>query len=143
MPLKSFIDSSHKSGLQTPIAAHGPGGLGVEADVEDHNWTTTDYEMGDVVLFHAFTVHYAPPNRSDSLRLSGNARYQAVGDPVSASSLQPHCHPNVPAWDQLTAGWPDIEPIRTPTALQLIDPTAPMEARASESRLTEWMRELN
>lgn len=134
------LPGSHKSGLQATVAAHGPGGLGVEADIDDHNWTTIDYEMGDVLLFHSLTIHYAPPNRSDTLRISGDARYQAVSDPVSASSLQPHCYPNVPSWTEITAGWPDNEPIRTPAGLRMIDPIAPTEVRVDESRLSEWMR---
>lgn len=130
-----ILRGSHRGGLQAPIAAHGPGGLGVQADLDDDNWLTTNYRVGDVLLFHSLTVHYAPANRSDRLRLSADARYQRATDPIVAGSLLPHCHPNVASWDVLTSNWPDRRPLAVPENLTVVDQQAPMEAVAPESRI--------
>jgi hypothetical protein len=53
-------------------------------DPTDPSWATTDYRAGDVLVFHCLTVHAALPNRTDRLRLSGEARWQLADDPVPA-----------------------------------------------------------
>ncbi len=45
-------------------------------------WLTTDFEAGDVLVFHSLTVHAAKRNHTDRLRLSADFRYQAVADPI-------------------------------------------------------------
>jgi hypothetical protein len=53
-------------------------------DPNDPAWATTDYRAGDVLVFHCLTVHAALPNRTDHLRLSGEARWQLADDAVPA-----------------------------------------------------------
>lgn len=48
----------------------------------DDGWSTTDYEVGDVLVFHALTPHAALPNNSDRLRLSVDTRFQSTKAPL-------------------------------------------------------------
>lgn len=50
-------------------------------------WATTQYRMGDVVLFHCLTTHAALPNMLDALRISGDFRWQLPEEPVSAELI--------------------------------------------------------
>jgi hypothetical protein len=43
---------------------------------------TTDFEMGDVLLFGQYNLHGALANRSDRFRISVDTRYQSVAKPV-------------------------------------------------------------
>jgi ectoine hydroxylase-related dioxygenase (phytanoyl-CoA dioxygenase family) len=45
-------------------------------------WVTSDYKMGDVVLFNVYTVHGGTDNRSDRVRLSTDTRYQRASAPA-------------------------------------------------------------
>ena len=40
-------------------------------------WATTDYRVGDVIVFHCLTPHAALPNAASALRISGDFRWQA------------------------------------------------------------------
>ncbi|HEV2637981.1 MAG TPA: phytanoyl-CoA dioxygenase family protein [Actinocrinis sp.] len=51
---------------------------------DERGWATTDYQVGDVLLFHCLTAHAALPNRSDSLRLSQDSRWQPADLPAPA-----------------------------------------------------------
>lgn len=45
-------------------------------------WVTSDYRMGDVVIFNVYTVHGGTDNHSNVLRLSTDTRYQRASDPI-------------------------------------------------------------
>lgn len=45
-------------------------------------WLSTDYRAGDLVLFHAQTMHGSLDNTSDTLRLSADTRFQLASEPV-------------------------------------------------------------
>ena len=49
--------------------------------------------------------HRGVPNTGEQLRLSIDARYQRVSDPIAPSSLLPHSQPNT--WEAIYAEWPD------------------------------------
>jgi ectoine hydroxylase-related dioxygenase (phytanoyl-CoA dioxygenase family) len=67
------------------------GGSGVPVDPTQAVWHTTDFEPGDALFFHAFTIHKALPNLSgDRLRLSTDNRYQRDGDAIDPGALLPH-----------------------------------------------------
>lgn len=97
---------SPSAGLRPPQPAPGVGGVGVPLHPgEEGNWASAAYRPGDALVFHSLTVHWAPPNRGERLRLSCDFRYQLVTDRVVEGSLLPHYWPTVPGWDVLTAGW--------------------------------------
>jgi hypothetical protein len=76
----------------------GAGGLYVDTEQEakthqelDVAWHTTDYEIGDTLIFPALMIHKALPNLTeDRLRVSLDNRYQAIGDPIAEHMLEPH-----------------------------------------------------
>ena len=45
-------------------------------------WLSTDYRAGDLVLFHAQTMHGSLDNSSETLRLSADTRFQLASEPV-------------------------------------------------------------
>jgi len=47
-------------------------------------WATTDYQPGDVLVFHCLTAHAALPNHADRLRISADFRWQAADQPAPA-----------------------------------------------------------
>jgi hypothetical protein len=50
----------------------------------ERGWATTDYRAGDALVFHCLTSHAALPNREQSLRLSGDFRWQCPDQPAPA-----------------------------------------------------------
>jgi hypothetical protein len=49
---------------------------------DEPGWATTDYRLGDVVIFHCLTAHAALPNKTDGLRRSADFRWQRTDEPV-------------------------------------------------------------
>ena len=86
----------------------GAGGLIVNP--EEHEeiepvWHSTDYEVGDSLIFPALTIHKALPNTTeDRLRLSLDNRYQAVGDSIAEHMLEPHL-PSGLSWQEVYEDW--------------------------------------
>lgn len=103
------LEGSHVAGYRVPVARQGVAGIGVEVDEDGDGWRSTSYRPGDVLVFLSMTVHFAPPNRGDRLRLSADYRYQSIYEPVVDASLRPHSFPLVPDWDELTSGWTDSD----------------------------------
>ncbi len=48
----------------------------------ERGWRTTDYEPGDVLIFHCLTSHAALPNREERLRISAEYRWQMADLPA-------------------------------------------------------------
>jgi ectoine hydroxylase-related dioxygenase (phytanoyl-CoA dioxygenase family) len=85
----------------------GAGGLRLDTDALDGQWYTTDYEIGDALIFLALTVHKALPNLTeDRLRVSLDNRYQAIGDPIAEHMLAPHLNAlSELRWDDVYRDW--------------------------------------
>jgi hypothetical protein len=83
----------------------GVGGLGIPAHrLLDVTWLSTDYRIGDVLVFHSLTVHGALPNRTeDRLRISADFRYQRASDRFAAHMLRPTG--GRLTWADVYAGW--------------------------------------
>lgn len=45
-------------------------------------WLTTDYQMGDVLIFSVFLVHCSLDNNSNRIRITSDTRYQLASEPV-------------------------------------------------------------
>jgi Phytanoyl-CoA dioxygenase (PhyH) len=119
----TVLEGSRSLGLRQHVARSGVGGAGVDIKLspEDPRWVTTNYLTGDVVIFHSFTIHKAPPNRGTAVRLSADFRYQAVTDPVTESSLRPFGYPGIPGWDELTTGWSTTRWWEAPASPQVVE----------------------
>ncbi|HWD37652.1 MAG TPA: phytanoyl-CoA dioxygenase family protein [Fimbriimonas sp.] len=44
-------------------------------------WLTTEYKMGDVLIFSMFTIHGSLDNQTHEIRLSTDSRYQLASEP--------------------------------------------------------------
>ena len=102
----AILEGSHRCGL-LPIQYHlGPGNRGVilPPGLAELRWVSTDFKLGDVLLFPALTVHSALHNtHSDNMRLSVDFRHQLEGEGLTAPCLEPHfgrC-----SWEDIYAGW--------------------------------------
>lgn len=102
------LQGSHKAGVLPVESAYGAGGLGINTEALPYQWVGSDFERGDVVIFHSLTVHKALPNLADEqIRLSVDFRYQPVSHPIDKSSLEPH-H-NRMTWEEVYANWKSDE----------------------------------
>ena len=104
----AVLPGSHKR--NTVLDHHfslGAGSLTVDTDEQEGDWVTTDYEMGDALIFHSLTLHQALPNvTEDRLRVSLDNRYQAFGIPIAEQMLTPHLSTHSPlTWEQIYEGW--------------------------------------
>ncbi len=70
-------------------------------------WQTTNYEIGDTLIFPALTIHMALPNvTEDRLRVSLDNRYQAIDDPIAEHMTEPHLASMSPfGWEDTYADW--------------------------------------
>jgi ectoine hydroxylase-related dioxygenase (phytanoyl-CoA dioxygenase family) len=90
----AILRGSHRYGL-LPLRGHmGPGRRQAKIPttmLEDLRWVTTDYHMGDVLLFNSMTVHAALHNITEfDMRISVDYRYQRQGDALTDVCLHPH-----------------------------------------------------
>lgn len=102
----SVLAGSHKT---NKVLEHhfslGAGALDVELGEQERKreWHSTDYEIGDTLIFPALTIHKALPNiTEDRLRVSLDNRYHAIGDTIAEHMLLPHLN----IFNQLT--WEDV-----------------------------------
>jgi hypothetical protein len=97
------LRGSHREGLLGVTRSPGAGGLESILCGLGYEWETAEYESGDVLAFHSYTVHKSLPNRIPGrIRLSCDFRYQKISDPIEQASLLPH---GPFTWDQLYEGW--------------------------------------
>ena len=76
----------------------------------DYQWVSSDYEVGDLLLFHSHTVHKALPNvTKKQIRISADFRYSALSQPVVADGLEPHF--GRLDWTEIYKNWtnPDLQ----------------------------------
>ena len=48
----------------------------------NRRWLSANFEMGDVLVFSAYTMHCALDNNTDIVRLSTDCRYQLASEPI-------------------------------------------------------------
>lgn len=48
----------------------------------ESRWLTTDYQLGDVLIFGMEMIHASLDNQTDRIRLSSDSRYQLAGEPA-------------------------------------------------------------
>jgi len=90
----AVLEGSHRLGFIPHIPMEGTGGQGIEQDLpvlQELKWLSTDFKLGDLLLFHGLTIHRALHNLTkDRLRVSLEYRYQRKGDRIDAASLRSH-----------------------------------------------------
>jgi len=126
----ALLPGSHLGPPQRPrlLPADGPG------------WATTDFQPGDVLLFHCLTAHAALPNHADRIRISADFRWQAADQPAPAELvLRPAADGQsrrggpVELYSALLAAEPWWEPV--PTGLMLRSRQEMAAAPPAPSRL--------
>lgn len=101
----TVLRGSHREGYIPIQPASGAGGIAVQLCPGQEVWVEGDYRIGDVLTFPCFTVHKALPSlEPEQIRLSIDARYQAISEPIEEKSLKPHCKLT---WEEVYAGWTD------------------------------------
>ena len=115
----AVIPGSHKIGkvLEHHFAL-GAGGLNIHIEEDStrypelaSGWYTTNYELGDALIFPALTIHKALPNNTeDQMRVSLDNRYNPVGEPIAEHMLLPHLNNNGElTWEQIYEDWQSDE----------------------------------
>lgn len=107
----AVLRGSHRYGM-LPLAVHGGAGkrqaIVPTEMLEALHWVTTDFSIGDVLLFPAMTVHAALHNATEfNLRVSVDFRWQPEGAPLTEITLHPHFQRL--DWDEVYAGWSSTE----------------------------------
>jgi ectoine hydroxylase-related dioxygenase (phytanoyl-CoA dioxygenase family) len=76
----------------------------IPPEMQELHWVTTDFALGDVVLFPSLTIHASLHNASEFfMRLSVDFRYQLEGEALTEVCLEPHFQRLT--WEQIYAGW--------------------------------------
>ncbi len=85
------LPKSHLRGVRSIHEALGVGGVQCEIYDNETTWHVSDFEKGDVLIFHSCCVHKAEPNRAaEAARISVDTRFCDHGAPVFSSNLEPH-----------------------------------------------------
>jgi hypothetical protein len=96
---------SHLSGILPTKVGSGAGGMDIAVPIPGR-WVTGDFSAGDALIFQDVTVHKALPNGSRSIRLSFDARYQELREPIADVNLVPYA--GCGSWEEVYAGWSDV-----------------------------------
>lgn len=100
------LEGSHRFGV-LPLKSHlGAGNrqAALPDAVSDLHWVSTDFHVGDVLMFGAMTVHAARVNlHPNRMRLSVDFRFQTEGDALTPICLQPHFERLT--WPEVYRGW--------------------------------------
>jgi hypothetical protein len=100
----AVLQGSHVAGVYPTHTALGAGGLGIDTNDMPLTWAASDFQAGDVIVFHSLLVHKGLPNLTeDRLRVSVDFRYQGETQPIDRSSLEPHHQRQT--WEEIYAGW--------------------------------------
>lgn len=102
----AILEGSNRAGV-LPLQFHlGPGDRGavLSEDLLKLRWVSTDYKLGDVLLFPSLTVHSALHNKNPlSMRLSVDFRYQLEGEALTEGCLKPHFKRI--SWEEIYQDW--------------------------------------
>ncbi|RLU81110.1 hypothetical protein CTZ27_33250 [Streptomyces griseocarneus] len=95
--------SHHEGTLPLRLASTA---VGWEADVHPSLIHTGPMNPGDILIFTTHTVHRGTPNTGPGLRLSIDARYQPVQEPINETCLE--LRDETYGWDAVYAHWPTL-----------------------------------
>ncbi len=119
--LAVLVGSSRQGVRPIGPTRHRRGSGPTLARAEDEGgWASTDYQAGDVLVMHGFTVHRALPNRSDRTRLSLDLRYRGVSQALSVPEMWPPHHPQIGEWSELARGWTSRAWLEVPPGTQVV-----------------------
>jgi Phytanoyl-CoA dioxygenase (PhyH) len=93
---------SHLGGILETKVGSGAGGMDIAVPIPG-TWVTGAFTAGDALIFQDVTVHKALPNRTGEIRMSFDARYQPLSQPVADVNLVPYA--GCGTWADVYAGW--------------------------------------
>lgn len=102
------LPRSHLRGVRPVHKTQGVGGVACEIYPGESTWHVSDYQAGDVLIFHSCMVHKAEPNLSeDAVRMSIDTRFSDYGAPVFSTNLEPHHGWRIEGldWSSIYRGW--------------------------------------
>ena len=118
----------------------GAGSLAIVPEQLKGQWVTTDYEIGDTLIFGSLMVHQALPNRTaDRLRISLDNRYQRLDQPIAAHMLLPHLRTHHElTWDEVYRDWgsPELQYYWRDLDLEVLPKDESWGARGFEEALS-------
>lgn len=97
---------SHSTGILPTKVGSGAGGMDIAVPIPG-TWVTGDFAAGDALIFQDVTVHKALPNRTGSIRMSFDARYQKLSEPMADVNLVPYA--GCGSWEEVYANWSSRE----------------------------------
>ncbi len=97
---------SHTTGILETKVGSGAGGMDIAVPIPG-TWVTGAFQAGDALIFADVTVHKALPNRTREIRMSFDARFQPVSQPVADTNLVPYS--GCGTWEEVYAGWQSPE----------------------------------
>lgn len=104
------LPGSHTRGVRPVFATPGVGGVQCEIYPDELQWHVSDVDAGDVLIFHACTVHKAEPNLTENrVRISVDTRFCDMGAPVYSTNLEPHHGWRITGldWKNIYRDWQD------------------------------------
>ncbi|MEM7533492.1 MAG: phytanoyl-CoA dioxygenase family protein [Chloroflexota bacterium] len=75
------IESGQKNWQRKGGGSYTQDAIGLRKDLRSR-WLTTDYQLGDLLIFSMYTMHASMDNQTDRLRLSTDTRYQLASEPI-------------------------------------------------------------
>jgi hypothetical protein len=99
---------SHTQGILDTKVGSGAGGMDIAVPIPG-TWVTGAFKAGDALIFRDVTVHKALPNLTREIRMSFDARYQPLRQPIADVNMVPY--PGCGTWEDVYAGWerPDAQ----------------------------------
>lgn len=132
------VAGSHKRGLYAtkPIEnRYHCNAVMMEGDAA--KWRHSDYSAGDVLVFHALTVHASGRNDSEEMRISLDCRFSARDQVMNSDELLPPYYPRVRSWQELSAGWINKHVVEPPPDLVTEDPSVHPSTLLHRSRFVK------
>ena len=80
-PDASETEAGHKRWQGSGFGTFSPDAVALRSELNSR-WLTTDYRLGDLLVFSMYTMHASMDNHTNRLRLSTDTRYQLASEPV-------------------------------------------------------------
>jgi ectoine hydroxylase-related dioxygenase (phytanoyl-CoA dioxygenase family) len=93
---------SHTSGVLDTKVGSGAGGMDIAVPIPG-TWVTGAFKAGDALIFRDVTVHKALPNRTREIRMSFDARFQPLSQPIADVNMVPYS--GCGTWADVYAEW--------------------------------------
>ncbi|MBS0642515.1 MAG: phytanoyl-CoA dioxygenase family protein [Acetobacteraceae bacterium] len=93
---------SHTAGVLPTKVGTGAGGMDIAVPIPG-TWVTGAFNPGDGLIFQDTTVHKALPNRTREIRMSFDARFQPLSQPIADVNMTPYA--GCGTWEDVYATW--------------------------------------